>query len=324
VAHFERLFRVSPEALAYDLHPNYLATRYALERAGRENLPAVGVQHHHAHIAACMAEHGLHGEEPVIGVAFDGTGYGSDGAIWGGEFLIADYRQFERAAHLTYLPLPGGDSAVRKPARTALAALWQAGLDWEPGLPSVDAFCAEERSALRSQLEHRLNTPLTSSMGRLFDAVAALAGVRQKVNYEAQAAIELEALADPLEQGVYPFEIGPAVQEGAGFEISPTPLFQEVLADLYSAVPVQAISARFHNSVAKMVSQVCRDLRRRSGLNLNVVLSGGVWQNVTLLRKTLDLLDRDAFTVLIHTQVPANDGGIPLGQAAVAINKLEG
>ena len=206
IQHYERLFRIKPEGLAYDLHPDYLATRYALERSNRDSLPAVGVQHHHAHIASCMAENSLEAEDKVIGVAFDGTGFGMDGAIWGGEFLLVDYRSFERAAHLAYTPLPGGDTAIRKPARTALADLWQSGIPWEKDLPSVAYLCAEERNALRSQLEHNINSPQTSSMGRLFDAAAALAGVRQSVNYEAQAAIEFEALVDPSEIGVYPFE----------------------------------------------------------------------------------------------------------------------
>ena len=203
VEHFERLFRVKPEVIAYDMHPNYLATRYALERAEREGLPTVAVQHHHAHIAACMAEHGLN--EPVIGVSFDGTGYGEDGAIWGGEFLVGDYKSYQRAAHLEYFPLPGGDAAIKKPARTALALLWSLGLEWDENLAPVKEFCAEDQVTLRAQLEKKINAPMTSSMGRLFDAVSALAGVRQKVNYEGQAAIEFEALADEAEAGKYSF-----------------------------------------------------------------------------------------------------------------------
>ena len=201
VEHFEKLFRVKPEAIACDLHPNYLATRYALERAERENLPIFNIQHHHAHIAACMAEHGLDGSRPVIGLAFDGTGYGDDGAIWGGEILIADYKSYQRAAHLEYFPLPGGDAAIKKPARTALALLWSLGLEWDERLAPVVEFCAEDQVTLRAQLEKKVNTPMTSSMGRLFDEAAALAGVRQTVNYEGQAAIEFEALADSAEGG---------------------------------------------------------------------------------------------------------------------------
>ncbi len=178
VEHFERLFRVKPEVIAYDMHPNYLATRYALERAEREGLPTVAVQHHHAHVAACMAEHGLN--EPVIGVSFDGTGYGEDGAIWGGEFLVGDYKSYQRAAHLEYFPLPGGDAAIKKPARTALALLWSLGLEWDENLAPVKEFCAEDQVTLRAQLEKKINAPMTSSMGRLFDAVAASRGCAAK------------------------------------------------------------------------------------------------------------------------------------------------
>ena len=207
IEHFERLFRVRPEAVAYDLHPNYLASRYAVQRAQREGLEAIGIQHHHAHIAACMAEHGFDGSHPVIGVAFDGTGYGDDGAIWGGEFLVADYVSYQRRLHLEYFPLPGGDTAIRHPARIALALLWSLGIDWEPRLASFANFTDEERATLRTQLQRGLNAPRTSSVGRLFDAAAALAAVRQRVNYEAQAAIEFEALADGSLDEAYPFEI---------------------------------------------------------------------------------------------------------------------
>jgi hydrogenase maturation protein HypF len=331
-AHFERLFRARPEALAYDLHPDYLSTRYALERAEREGLPAVGVQHHHAHVAACLAEHGLTfvagKRQAVIGIAFDGTGYGDDGAIWGGEFLIAGYQGYRRAAHLAYAPLPGGDRAVREPWRVALAWLSQAGIEWEGGLPPVDfalhctPYGAQALEALERQLTAGLNSPLTSSMGRLFDAAAALAGVRQQVNYEAQAAIEFEALADPDETGVYPFTILPPA-EGAGspYRIDPSPLFRELVADLRAGVSLAAISARFHRGAAEMVRQVVVLLRAGSGLE-EVALSGGVWQNFTLLKETRRRLLEAGFTVYIHQQAPANDGGLALGQAAVAAHLL--
>jgi len=320
IQHFERLFRIQLEGLAYDLHPNYLATRYALERARKENLPAIGVQHHHAHIAACMAENGLESETTIIGVAFDGTGYGSDGAIWGGEFLLASYRGFERAAHLAYTPLPGGDAAIRKPARTALAYLWQSDLPWEVELDPVEALCAEERTALRSQLEHNINCPQTSSMGRLFDAAAALAGIRQSVNYEAQAAIEFEARVDQHERGTYPFEIVPQTDR-IPENISPAPLLAALLTDVHKGEAVQTIAAKFHNGVAVMVLDVCRRLRTKYGLD-QVALSGGVWQNATLFINTVRLLEKDGFHVYIHHLVPPNDGGISLGQAAVAAHLL--
>ncbi|HEY70673.1 MAG TPA: carbamoyltransferase HypF [Anaerolineae bacterium] len=314
VAHYERLFRTKPEALAYDLHPDYLATRYALERSEHEGLPAVGVQHHHAHIAACMAEHGLDGDSPVIGVAFDGTGYGSDGAIWGGEFLLADYSSFERPFHLSYVSMPGGDAAVRQPWRLALAWLDRAGLAWAPDLPPVQAADSTALQTVRRMLSLGLNAPLTSSMGRLFDAVSALAGVRQTVNFEAQAAIEFEMLVDAEETGAYDFTFEEE-------EIDAAPLVEAVVEDLRSGTAVEKIAARFHNGVAAMVLKSCELIRERGG-SRKVVLSGGVWQNQILLTRTLAQLRERDFEVYIHRQVPTNDGGIALGQAAVALQVL--
>ncbi len=315
IVHFERLFRVKPAAIACDMHPNYLATRYAQERAERETLPLIPVQHHHAHIAALMAEHGLDGSEPVIGVAFDGTGYGDDGKIWGGEFLLADYAGYRRFAHLRYFPLPGGDAATRRPSRTALGLLHALGMDWDDTLPTHTDLCYDDRTALRTQLEHQLNSPLTSSMGRLFDAAAALAGVRQKVNYEAQAAIEFEALADPTETGFYPFEF-------ADGQVDPSAAIEALIADGLAGKALGQVSARFHNGLAHLVRDVCDRLRAESSVS-RVALSGGVWQNVTLLMKTIPLLQKDGFQVYIHHKVPANDGGLALGQAIIAGWKLK-
>lgn len=307
VEQLQRTFRVEPEAVAHDMHPAYLATRYARGLAGR--LPLVPVQHHHAHIAACMAENGLLGDHPVIGVAFDGTGYGTDGAIWGGEFLIADYASFRRAAHLRYIPLPGGDAAIRRPYRVALAHLWAAGIPWDEALPPVAAAAPSERAVLERQLARGLNTVPTSSMGRLFDAVAALAGGRQEINYEAQAAIELEMqVADGVEEA-YPF--------GGGEEVDPAPVIRAVVQDVGDGVPIGVVAARFHNGVAAMVRDVCLRLRSETGLN-EVALSGGVFQNVTLLGKTVALLEEAGFTVYTHRLVPPNDAGISLGQAVIA------
>jgi hydrogenase maturation protein HypF len=315
IDHFERLFRVKPVGIAYDLHPNYLATRYALERAERDDIPAMGIQHHHAHIAACMAEHGLVGDRPVIGVAFDGTGFGEDGGIWGGEFLIADYLGYQRAAYLAYFPLPGGDAAIRRPARTALALLWSLGLDWDERLAPVNDLNAEERTALRTQLERKLNSPFTSSMGRLFDAAAALAGVRQQVNYEAQAAIEFEALAVEGEEGAYGFDI-------TDQSIDTAPFIQSLVADVLAGVPASIVSARFHNGLASMVREVCRRLRQETSLD-EVALSGGVWQNMFLLRGVVTGLRQDGFKVYLHQQVPTNDGGLSLGQAVIAAHRFK-
>jgi hydrogenase maturation protein HypF len=314
VEHFERLFRVKPEAIAYDTHPNYLATRYALERAEREGLPTVAVQHHHAHVAACMAEHGLN--EPVIGASFDGTGYGEDGAIWGGEFLVGDYKSYQRAAHLEYFPLPGGDAAIKRPARTALALLWSLGLDWDENLAPIKEFCTEDLVTLRVQLEKRINTPMTSSMGRLFDAVSALAGARQKVNYEGQAAIEFEALADEAEAEIYSFELNQNQVRVRG-------VVEALVKDVMAGVPIEKISGRFHNGLAESVREMVSKISAETGIRA-VVLSGGVWQNLTLLRRTSSLLQKDGFVVYIHREVPTNDGGLSLGQAAIAAARLRG
>ncbi|CAG0936861.1 Carbamoyltransferase HypF [Thermoflexales bacterium] len=312
ILHFERLFRIKPELMAYDLHPNYLATRYALERAERDGLKAIGVQHHHAHIAACLAENNWNGDCRVIGVAFDGTGYGTDGAIWGGEFLIADYHGFERVAHLDYMPLPGGDAATKHPYRIALSYLQQAGVAWADDLAPVQVASAIERAAICKQIESGINTFPTSSLGRLFDAVASICGVRQAVNYEGQAAIEFEALADGAEQGDYTFETDetPGCIKIAG-------VIRAVVADARSGVATALISARFHNGLAQLVLERCETIRRERRLN-EVALSGGVWQNVTLLRKTLDRLRAENFTVYVHHLVPPNDGGLALGQARIA------
>jgi hydrogenase maturation protein HypF len=316
VEHFEKLFRVKPEAIAYDLHPNYLATRYALERAERETIPAIGVQHHHAHVAACMAEHRLDRTRPLIGVAFDGTGYGEDGAIWGGEILIADYKSYQRRFHLEYFPLPGGDAAIKKPARIALALLLALNLEWDERLTPVTELPARDQVILRAQLERKINTPMTSSMGRLFDAAAALAGVRQQVNYEGQAAIEFEALADPAEGGKYLFGLDQdKIQVRTAIEV----LIQDVMAGVH----VSKISARFHNGLAASVLEMCSKIRSETGID-EVALSGGVWQNITLLGRTLSLLKQEGFRVYIHREVPTNDGGLSLGQAVIAAARMRG
>ena len=321
IEHYERLFRVQPERIACDMHPNYMATRYALQRAEEENIPVVKVQHHHAHIASCMAEHGLSGNEPVIGVSLDGTGYGADGAIWGGEFLLADYQGYHRYAHLAYTPLPGGDRAIKEPWRMALSWLHTAGIAWDENLPPLQFAASRARrdstlqespiDILRHQLESGLNSPPTSSMGRLFDAVSALVGIRSTVNYEAQAAIELEALADPDEQGAYPLILE------ADQTINPAPMFAQIIADLHAGTEPAIIAARFHRGLADMIVALCLTMRSDYQIS-RVALSGGVWQNMTLLNRTNALLQEEGFEVLIHEKVPANDGGIALGQAAVA------
>ena len=329
IDHLQRLFRVKPELFAYDLHPNYLATRYILERAEREGVTAVGVQHHHAHIAACMAEHGLSGDQPLIGLAFDGTGYGDDGAIWGGEVLLADYEAYKRPYHFDYFRLPGGDKAVREPWRLALSLLHAADIPWDEDLPPVQFTVDSEQltadsglspvnyhlSTINSQLKTGLNAPFTSSLGRLFDGVAALIGLRQVVNYEAQAAMLLEAIVDPQENGRYPLDLDDArgLIEWRG-------LITAVVDEYRAGVGAAQIAARFHNSLAHNSLAICQRLRQQTGLS-QVALSGGVWQNKVLLEKTAVLLTNHQFTPYLHQNVPANDGGLALGQAMVAIKR---
>lgn len=321
IDHFEKLFKIHPELISCDLHPNYLATRYATKRATQDQVPLVKVQHHHAHIASCMAENNVPSDQSVIGVVFDGTGYGPDEAIWGGEFLLASYKNAIRLGHLQYNPLPGGDAAIRNPARTALAFLWKAKIEWAHKLPPVQAISPEEKEALWFQLSNHINSPQTSSMGRLFDAVAALIGLRLKANYEAQAAIELEAIADLHEKGFYPWAF--TESKDTKIIVDSTPLIKAVLNDFVTNTPLPQISARFHNSVSEMVVETTMAIRGLSGSN-RVVLSGGVWQNALLLRKTIQGLHRHDFHVLIHNQLPPNDGGIALGQAIVAYHQLYG
>ena len=314
VAHYENIFRVKPSAVACDLHPDYLSSQYASERACREKLPLIQVQHHHAHLAACLADHGWTKPEPVIGIIFDGTGLGTDGTIWGGEVMIGNYAGFERKYHLDYVPQPGGDAATRTPAKMALAHLWKSGIAWEENLVPVQFLSTEEKSILHKQLEKSINTPLTSSMGRLFDAASALIGVRQKVNYEAQAAIELEALCAENEEGSYPITIHED-------KIDTSSLWAALLKDRSSGTPKPIIAARFHNAVSEVVLSVSKVVRRERDIN-TVVLSGGVWQNKRLLSRSVALLEKADFHVLWHRHVPTNDGGIALGQIMVALHEI--
>ena len=328
IRHFEQIFLIHPEIIAYDKHPDYLATRYALDRAQSEGLLAIPVQHHHAHIAACMAEHSLPTGTEVIGVSFDGTGYGDDGAIWGGEFLLASYHEYQRCYHLSYTPLPGGDQAVREPWRMALAYLDKAEIEWSSDLPPVQHVLDNKENperllgSIAHQLKTGLNAPNTSSAGRLFDAVSALIGVRQEVNYEAQAAIEMEILINPNESQFYPYSISPSDGSEPGCSIDMTETIRAIVADVRAGSEAGIIAARFHRSLAKMIGQTCISIRSSSGSNI-VALSGGVWQNLALLNFTHQILHNEGFTVLLHEQIPPNDGGIALGQAAVAYNQLQ-
>ena len=310
VEHFKRLYDIRPEVVAHDLHPDYLSTRYAL---GAPDVERVGVQHHHAHIAACMAEHGLAG--PVIGVAFDGTGYGSDGAIWGGEFLLANLADFERRAHFRYFALPGGDQAARQPWRAALSysldALGQDGVALE--LPGWSTLDNAKLALVRDMIAKGINTIPSSSCGRLFDAVSSLLGLRHEASYEAQAAIELEHKACRGVDGHYPFDISSTAPQ----IIDLRPAIRAIVADIRKRQPVGSIAAKFHNTIAAVIVEVCQRLRRAEGV-ANVCLGGGVFQNHYLFGRALALLRRRGFQVYHPARIPPNDGGISFGQAAVA------
>ncbi len=315
IAHYQKLFRITPKVLAADLHPDYLSSKYAIQRAETEALPLVRVQHHHAHLAACLAENHFSADEPVIGLIFDGTGYGEDGKIWGGEILTGSYESCQRRYHLAEVPLPGGDSAIRNPSKIALATLFALDLPWSEDLGAVKDFDAQELLLLRSQLNNKINCPMTTSMGRLFDAVASILNVRHHATYEGQAAIELENMCIADEDGLYLFSL-------RGDEIVFESVIGSILSDLRSGVSAATISARFHNGLARLCLDVCQEMQRESGLR-TVALSGGVWQNITLLNKTVPLLKRNGFQVLIHRILPANDGGIALGQLMVAAHQRE-
>jgi hydrogenase maturation protein HypF len=313
IEHLGRLFDIEPEIVAHDLHPEYLSTKYAIDLADRRpELELVAIQHHHAHIASCLADNGETG--PVIGVAFDGTGYGTDGSIWGGEFLVGDLSEMSRAAHLATVPMPGGTAAIRQPWRMAASYLDAAYPgDDQPGT-DVRRRNEDQWAAITSMARRDLNAPRTSSAGRLFDAVAAILGVRDRINYEGQAAIELEQLAAPAETGSYP---APAAAPADGGAIPTAGLIRAIVDDLHREVPREIIAARFHNTIAGLIARTCVIIRDQTGLQL-VALSGGVFQNLRLLTSAVDQLESRGFTVLTHHQVPCNDGGISLGQAAIA------
>ncbi len=319
VEHYCRLFDVSPELVAYDLHPDYLSTKYAreLEEAG---LPAVGIQHHEAHVASCLADNERPADERVIGVALDGTGYGTDGAVWGGEFFEGSLEEgFTRRAHLEYAPLPGGSAAIRQPWRMALAQLITLyGEEEVLKLPLAVVRQAGERNVrlIARLVEHKLNTPPTSSAGRLFDAVAALVGVAgsTRTTYEGQAAIELELTADAPTNRSYSVHLRP---ERDTWIVETREVVAAVVEDLLSGRPASEISATFHRTIAHIVTRVCDKVRESDGVN-TVALSGGTFQNMLLLTQTTDLLEEKQFVVHRHHRVPANDGGLALGQAILA------
>lgn len=304
----QKVYQINPTLLAHDMHPDYMTTRWALKRPE----PKLAVQHHHAHIASCMAENSV--EEPVIGVAFDGTGFGTDGEIWGGEFLICDYRGFERCAHLRYAALPGGDRAARQGWRMAASYLHEA---LGPDYRRLDLPCWQATSSSTWKLIDRLiSRPAirTSSCGRLFDAVSAICGISLENGYEGESAMLLEAAAHPQSDLTYGFDLN---MEATPWTIETRPVLAQIARDISSGRSAGAVSRAFHDSVARMIQLVCRKLRDKTGID-KVCLSGGTFQNVTLLKASADLLRAIGFHVFLHSQVPPNDGGLSLGQAVIA------
>jgi hydrogenase maturation protein HypF len=327
IAHFERLFAIAPALVAHDLHPDYLSTAYALERDGVERL---AVQHHHAHLAACLAEHGEAG--PAVGAIYDGAGLGSDETVWGGELLVGAVAGCERAGHIWPVRLPGGDAAVREPWRMACAWLHALG-DADPAMPPAlaDAVTRERWEAVAALVRSGTAAPVTTSAGRLFDAVAALCGIRSVVNYEGQAAAELEATCDPHERGAYPMPVAAAaapaaraapVASGATdatppFVLDARATIAAVVDDLGRGVAPAVVAARFHGALAHATAHACELVASRHGLDA-VVLSGGAFQNRVLLEGTSELLAGRGLRVLFPRRLPPNDGGIAFGQAAIA------
>jgi hydrogenase maturation protein HypF len=320
VEHLQKVLEIRPEIVAYDLHPDYFSTGWALRQT---NVQLVGAQHHHAHIASCMAENHLDGS--VIGFALDGTGYGSDGQIWGGEVLLASYEGIERAAHLEYVPMPGGTAAIHEPWRMAVSYLaHHFGREFlKLKLPFLERFDRRTIDVLLQLMDRRVNCPLTSSCGRLFDSVAALLGIRQRVNYEAQAAIELEMAIDSSESDHgYPFDVFDVFPDGNGWIIRTLPLFEAIIQDLRRGCPVSTCSRRFHDGLIGVLLRVADLLRQRTLLD-RVCLSGGSFHNVYLLENLSARLRSAGFEVFTHSEVPAGDGGISLGQALIAAKRCK-
>lgn len=311
--------RVVPEVVVADQHPGYLSRRWASEYATETGAQLVLAQHHHAHLASLLAEHGIPADEPVLGVTFDGTGYGSDGAIWGGEFLLGSYAEVHRVAHLAPVLLPGGDAAIRHPSRTSLAHLHAAGLAWSDAIPSVHAVAPQQRRLLAGMLTNGAGCTPTTSMGRLFDAVSSLIGICHEAGYEGQAAIELEAVVAGLGD-VHRCDDVPAMiidSSNDALVVDPREVLAALVRDVIDGAPPAQSAARFHASVARAVRDVARHVRADAGLN-TVGLTGGVFQNALMTTECARLLTEDGFDVLVHRRVPPNDGGLALGQTMIA------
>jgi hydrogenase maturation protein HypF len=315
VEHYERLFAIRPERIVHDLHPDYATSGYARARGEAEGIELLAIQHHHAHVASCMAENGR--IEPVIGVAFDGTGYGDDGAIWGGEFLVGDYRKFHRKAHLRYVGMPGGDRAIHDPWRMAAAHLEDAAV----GSDILKArIWPAEYKIIAKMLHAHIRSPRTSSVGRLFDAIAAIVGVRDRTSYEGQAAIELEWLAmEESPDGRYPFAIDSPREEStdAPVVVDTRPIIRAVADEVARGVRPARVARRFHSTIVELIATVCDRLREESGIDA-VALSGGVFLNALITSETVTRLSGDGFRVYRHRSVSPGDGGLCLGQLAIA------
>lgn len=309
-------FNAEPSIVAHDMHPNYWTTRFAKEYHSQlaiSNSRLIAVQHHHAHIVSCMAEHNL--KEDVIGIAFDGTGYGADGNIWGGEILIADRKGFTRFAHLDYVPMPGSDAAIKEPWRMAVSYLINTYGDNAPDvLPFFfDRFKTTDIGAIIMMMKKKINSPLTSSCGRLFDAVSSLIGIKDIITFEGEAAIKLEMLADNKCSEMYEFKISDKVHAA----IDTRQIIKGIVEDIKLDVPTSIISARFHNTIAEITLSVAEKIRNMQGLE-KVVFSGGVFQNSFLVKKIKEKFASADFKIFFNEKIPANDGGISLGQAVVA------
>ena len=315
IEHFKRLFYIEPKAVTYDLHPDYLSTQYALSIP---DIPRMGVQHHHAHIVSAMAENGMEGD--VIGVALDGTGFGLDGTIWGGEFIRSNLRDFDRLAHLKKVPMPGGSMAIKEPWRMAMVYLSEAFGDETTKLKIdlIRRIDPQKWDVLKRAIEKKINTPLTSSMGRFFDAVSSLLSVRDEARYEGQTAIELEMIADHGIKEEYPFHIQ---KDEKPMVVDSQEMIRGIVRDLIDGAPNSEISGKFHRTIARLIVETCETIRSKEKLN-RVVLSGGVFQNIFLLSLVTEGLKRSAFDVYTHHLVPTNDGGISLGQAVIAHMRL--
>ncbi|MEW6358352.1 MAG: carbamoyltransferase HypF [Planctomycetota bacterium] len=315
VEHMKKILEAEPEAIAHDLHPDYFSTRYAQERAG---VKLIGIQHHHAHIASCLAEHQR--DEDVIGLAFDGLGYGTDGKVWGGEFLVADTANFRRVGHFKYVRMPGGDAAVEKPPRMALSLLLDA-FDGDlkaARIPMLDQFKEADLKLLAQILEGGINTPETSSLGRLFDSVSAMLGVCDRASYEGQPAIELEGVADEACTESYDYVISP--NESAS-QVDMAQAIRRIVRDIRDGVGRAVIAARFHNTIVNLSLDMCLRIREKYGLG-TVAFSGGVFQNLLLAERLGGELTRSGFEVLQHYHAPPNDGGLALGQAVIARTRI--